>query len=439
MKSPELSSGLSDLPPAPPVKMAEYEQSRHERQQETRHKVEKAIAVLVVGLSVGMSTASAFMRVDIQNGRAYAASIEPELEHVYDPTSTADENRATIVLTGFNTKESSSAAEVLKAHADFGHVFALDYGGSYIDVDTYTKVVMDGLKAEEKKTGVPIRYLNLDGYSMGGVALSAIGAEIQVTQPNVYIVGDTMNSTPIGKDGVATQVMDIASSFVGRALNACFNEVKVCDGMQYSRFTQAAAEVYSADNQFINHDGKLFDLRGFINVVRSTNAKVSNPSLATPALAYNQAAIVEGAPINFPDSDREQFMTKYSIDKIVQILSKPKDGIKPIIHYTMAEQPSRDHIVNVAESSKVLEQMAKKYDADVEFTPLDVTHFNVFQRQDLYNKFIKTTINPSVNQVIADSQNKNQNKDNSDNQLYSAVTAGGSKYSSLINVKAGLS
>lgn len=390
---------------------------------------------LVVGATMVGGVFGSVMQVDIQNGRAYAASIEPELQHVYDPANSADEDRATIVLTGFNTKDSSSAAEVLKSHADFGHVFALDYGGDYIDVNTYTKVVMDGLHEEEKKTGVPIRYLNLDGYSMGGVALSAIGAEIQVSEPNVYIVGDTMNSTPVGKDGVAKQVMNIASSVVGRSLNVCFNELKVCDGLQYSRTAQGAAEVYSANSSYINHNGKLFDLSGFISAVRSANAKISNPNLATPALAYNQAAIVEGAPINFPDSDRDQFLNDYSINKIIEILSKPKDGIKPVIHYTMAEKPDRDHIVNVAESAKALSEIAKKYDANVLFVPLDVTHYNLPLRQDLYNNFINNEINPSIDKVIAEAQNKNK----IDQDLYSAITADDPRYTSLKNPQAGLS
>ncbi len=394
----------------------------------------------MAGLGMASLTMGAFLRADIQNGRAYAASIEPELEHIYDPTNTADEDRATIVLTGFNTKESTIAAEALKAHANFGHVFALDYGGDYIDVDTYVKAVMDGLQAEEKKTGVPIRYLNLDGYSMGGVALSAIGAEIQVTQPNVYIVGDTMNSTPVGKDGVAQQVMNIASSVIGRSLNACFNEIKVCDGLQYSHTAQAAANLYSSQNQFMYHNGKIFDLQGFISAVRKTNAEIANPNVATPALAYNQAAIVEGAPMNFPDSDRDQFLNEYSIDKIVEILSKPKDGIQPVIHYTMAEIPSKDHIVNVSESSNALSKLAKKYGANVTFVPLDVTHFNLPYRKDMYNKFINTNINPSINAVIASAdQDSSNNKIKTNQGLHADTTAGGSKYDYLKTFKSGLS
>ncbi len=417
MNVPRLTSELSELPPAPPIDMAEYEQLAIERKQQRKQRRRKGMAVVAVGAMTFLSGAGTALKYDIQQGKEQAAEIHPTADHIYNPVNPADNNKATIVLTGFNTQSSVDATKLLQAHAEEGHVFAVNYGSS-INIDEYVATIQNALQEEEAKTGVKIRYLSVDGYSMGGLVLSAAAADIQLNNPGVDIVSVTMNSTPIGKDGLAEQVLAIASSFAGKAANVCFNELKICDGLQYSRTAQGVAELYSDKNSYLLHDNKLFDLRGFIDTLRSINNQVADPNVASPALAYDQAAIVAGVPINFPGSTRQEFLSNYSMDKIVEALSTTKDGIKPVIHYTMAEKPSTDHIVNVVASAAELQALAEKHQAKLQIVGMDVSHFNVFQRPILYNTFIKKDVIPSTRATIdAAVQASNQKEANKHNYL----------------------
>lgn len=377
---------------------------RHERAPRLARRLKRKIAKVALGSTILTGTFTGLLQYDIQQGKEAVAGSEPSISHIYEPTNDEYEDSATVVLTGLGTRSAAKSSEILSSHTETGHVFALEYSNNEVDIDELTETVVNGFKAQGELSGVPLKYVSFDGYSMGGIVLLAIAANIHENYPDLTVTSVSLNSTPVGEDGLTRQSSE-AIGTLGQAINACNSYIKLCSGIEYSPTAQRIVEIASRHEKYYDSDTHQFSFSDFTDTLESVDRKLSGPTAPSPVLIYNQAAVVQGASDTLLRKAQEEFLVKYGVEQSVRELSERTAESLPVsLFYTMSVDPTNDRVVDVKASSEALIAMATEYDARLEVTELDVGHANIKARQDVYNAYITEEINPAVSLAIARDQ-----------------------------------
>lgn len=371
----------------------EGHQPEHEKEQRRSKRVGRFLAKAALGATVATGALTGALQYDIHRGKEAIADSEPSIEHVYNPSGPDYHNSATVILPGFGTKSASAAAERLAAHADSGHVFALEYSNKDIDINELTEVVIAGLDDHIDKDD--IKYVNFDGYSMGGVVISAVAANLHENYPDIVVTSVSLNSTPVGESGLSRESSESIEA-LGSLIDFC-NHVKLCAGIEYSPTVHRLTEIGSRYGNYYDSENHAFNLSDFRETISLVDDKLSAPDAPGPTLAYNQASALEGASNQLLRSAQEEFHVNYGIERSIEILSRPSGDKPPVdIFYTMSEDPGQDRVVNVQASSEELQAIANRHGTNLEIVPLSVDHVNIYRYSNEYNEFIADHVNPTV-------------------------------------------
>lgn len=374
---------------------------RHERAPRLARRLRRRMGKFALGTTILTGTFTGLLQYDIQQGKEAVEGSTPAITHVYEPTDPEYNEAATVVLTGLGTRSAAKSTEILKSHTETGHVFALEYSNNEVDIDELTRTVVDGFQTQSEADGTPLKYVSFDGYSMGGIVLLAIAANIHENYPDLTVTSVSLNSTPVGENGL-TRKSSEAIGTLGQAINACNTYIKLCSGIEYSPTAQRIVEIFSRHEKYYDSETHSFSFSDFQATLESVDRKLSGPAAPSPVLIYNQAAVVQGASDTLLRKAQEEFLVNYGVEQSVRELSERGPDKLPVsLFYTMSQEPSQDRVVDVNASSAALEAIADEHDARLEITKLDVGHANIKARQDIYNQYITEEINPAVALAIA--------------------------------------
>lgn len=393
--APDFSTILNTEQPAE----SPYQKPRHALHEKApwfKRRFQRGLAQTALGVTVFTGVSTGALQYDIHQGREAVADSQPSMGLVFEPTDQAFEDAATVTLTGLGTRSATASAEKLEAHAETGHVFALEYSNRAIDIDELTDTVVEGLEAQSEASGTPIKYVNFDGYSMGGIVLLAVAANIHETIPELDVTSVSLNSTPVGEDSLSPRSSK-AMAILGNAINVCHNYIKICDGLEYSHTAQRVTEVAIRYANYYDRDAHDFDLTEFNKTVDYVDRRLARPTTASPVLVYSQAGVVQGASDELLKGAQQEFLVHHGVEQSIKVLSETKPDEPPVsIFYTMSENPREDKVVNITNSSKTLQAIADEYDANLEVVPMAVGHANVNTLKEPYNEFIQEYVNPTV-------------------------------------------
>ncbi len=404
MSSVELAPDFSVILNQEEISIEEPTKPRHEKAPRLASRLRRSMAKVALGSTIITGTFTAALQYDIQQGKEAVLSSEPSISHIYEPVEGGYDDVATVVLTGLGTRSAAKSTEILNSHSEAGHVFALEYSNSEVDIDQLTETVVNGFKEQGEASGIPLKYVNFDGYSMGGIVLLAIAANIHENHPEYTVTSVSLNSTPVGEDGLTTQSSE-AIGTLGQAINACNTYIKLCSGIEYSPAAQRIVEIASRHEKYYDSDTHQLSFSDFRETLGAVDRKLSAPTAPSPALIYSQAAVVQGASDTLLRKAQEEFLVKYGVEQSVRELSERSDDKMPVsLFYTMSENPSEDKVVDVQASSEALEAIADEYDASLHITELDVGHANIKARQDVYNAYILDEINPAVTRAVTEDE-----------------------------------
>lgn len=359
----------------------------------------KAAAGTAVGFTAFIGGATGALQHDIQRGKEAVADSQPSISHVYEPTSDEYEDAATIVLTGLGTRDAAESAQNLEAHAETGHVLALEYSNHDVNIDELTDTVVEGLEAQGEASGTPIKYVSFDGLSMGGNVISAVAANIHKSVPELDVTSVLFNSSPIGEDSLSPKSSK-AMALLGNAINVC-RHIKICEGIEYSPTARRAIEIVIRHANYLDPSTHEFDLTKFNETVEYVDRRLAKSTTASPILVYSQAGVVQGASDELLRGAQQEFLVQHGIEQSIEMLSQDKPDQQPVsIVYTMSENPADDTVVDVTYSAQMLEAIAEEHNANLRIVPLEVGHANVKTLKKPYNKFIQEDLNPTIAQTI---------------------------------------
>lgn len=384
---------------------------RHTQPEKTpgfKRRLQRGLARTAIGVTIGttafIGAATGALQHDIQQGREAVADSQPSMGLVYEPTDQAFEDAATITLTGLGTRSATTSAKKLEAHAETGHVFALEYSNQTIDIDELTNTVVEGLEAQGEASGTPVKYVNFDGYSMGGIVLLAVAANIHENIPELDVTLVSLNSTPVGEDSLSPRSSK-AMGILGNAINVCHNYIKLCDGLEYSHTAQRVTEVAIRYANYYNPETHGFNRTEFKKTIDYVDRRLARPTTASPVLVYSQAGVVEGASDELLKGAQKEFLLQHGVEQSIEVLSETKPNKPPVsVFYTMSENPREDKVVNVTYSSQALRIIANKYDANLEVVAMPVGHANVNTQEKPYNEFIEKHVNPRITLAIEENK-----------------------------------
>lgn len=345
----------------------------HERSRRIARTAGKLGLSALLSMNIVLGSGVAYLQRDIDAGQAELASAHPNVHPIYLTNDPDKAEVATYVATGLGTRNPTETARKLTSHHEVGNVFAVEYSNRDINIEELTDTIVTNART------YGIKYLSFDGYSMGGPIELAVAAEIYEKHDDLHVLSVTMNSSPVGNEGLTAQSKD-----GGRIMSAVLN---YWPELAYSKKARWAAEVLARNHNYFDKDEKSIDweqLETEINTVY--DEKIGNKSAASGSLITSQY----------------NFIYRYGVEKSLVRLSKHVDGKQsPTVYYTRSEDPRTDPVVNTIASGKSFEEAATEH-----FVPhrvLDIHnigHANPAERPTEYNKAIFDYVNPTRMSIL---------------------------------------
>ncbi len=327
----------------------------------------------IFGMNIVLGSGVAYLQQDIEAGQAELAGAHPNIHPIYLTNDPDKAEVATYVATGLGTRNPTETARKLTAHHEVGNVFAVEYSNRDINIEELTNTIVQNAHDNG------IKYLSFDGYSMGGPIELAVAAEIYENHDDLHVLSVTMNSSPVGNEGLTAQSKD-----GGRIMSAVLN---YWPELAYSKKARWAAEVLARNHSYFDKDDNSIDWDQLeVEIDNVYDEKIGNKSAASGSLITSQY----------------NFIYRYGVEKSLTRLSKPVDGKQaPTIYYTRSEDPRTDPVVNTVASGESFEDAATEHFVPHRVLNIhNIGHANPAERPTEYNKAIFDYVNPTRMSIL---------------------------------------
>ena len=346
------------------------------------------VVAVCVALKGGLFVATDVAQ-GIQEGKERVKTDHAEVHEIYtyDGDDPLFEHHGTFVMTGLGTKDASSTAETLVAHRDVGDVYAIEYSNKNLNTADIATRIIDQAEAAD------LQEVSLDGYSMGGPIALDIASHMKEKAPDVKVVSVTLNSSPIGENGLTKRSED--------GVRMMEQILSLHDDLVYYERGRVLVELVARSDRYLTREDDATPTLGFTpHSLTSYSYNGTRYHVDIAALRHELGDIQQKMQQpNVADANlisKQANILKMNIDEKIQALDDDTQVV-----YTRSNTASGDSVVNIDASEESIVASLEHYNKDYVVLREDVQHANPAERRAEYDRMIRRDIQPSITDQLA--------------------------------------